>query len=58
MEQTDYSAYEPMSNKRYDTNDNLRQPENRAQGRKPVTDINYEKEDRKPIEYKNAKQSM
>jgi hypothetical protein len=48
LEQTDYSAYEPMSKKTFNTND-FNRVEVKTSPRKPVTDINFEKErDRKP----------
>jgi len=58
LEQTDYSQYEPMSKKTINTNDILKQRE-KADGAKPVTDINYERErNKKPHNVRTAKQSM
>jgi hypothetical protein len=58
FEQTDYSAFEPMSKKTFNTNDMLKQRDNNSP-RKAVTDINYEKEkNKKPHNVTTAKQSM
>ena len=55
MDQTDYSAYEPMSKKVINTND-FNKISEKMTPKKPVTDINYQKErNKKPHEYKGAK---
>jgi hypothetical protein len=58
LEQTDYSAFEPMSKKQLNTNDFNKIPE-KMTPKKPVTDINYEREREKRVhDPKTAKQSM
>lgn len=58
MEQTDYSAYEPMMKKTINTND-FNKVEEKMTPKKPITDINYSKDrNKKPLDYKNAKQSQ
>lgn len=58
FEQTDYSAYEPMTKKQINTNDFNKIPE-KSNGKKPVTDINYERERvKRDHDPKTAKQSQ
>lgn len=58
LEQTDYSAFEPMSKKQINTNDFNKVPE-KMTPKKPITDINYEREREKRVhDPKTAKQSQ
>ena len=57
LEQTDYSNYVPVSKKKYDFNELNKQPE-KTDPVKPVTDINYERERRQPLNVQSAKQDQ
>lgn len=46
LPQSDYSAYEPITKKEINTNDLIKVPEKRDP-KKPITDINFEKERQK-----------